>query len=221
MWEEQSKALIKAETPSVFFRALREMGQLAPFFPEIDALPGEAFDEALRRADVAAALRGDAAEQLNFMLALLLSPFPDMGPEGAAQALRQVKRLTSAVRTQRYVQNTLALCGKPGALFRAGAAALETRLLFDESLCPRDLALTGAALADKAEQDVARAWLDQRVADYEARAAQPMLTGRDLMAAGYQSGARMKEMLAFARRLHFDGLSPEAALEAVKARYPL
>ena len=132
-----------------------------------------------------------------------------------------MKRLTTAARTGRYVRNTLALYDRPLAAFRAGASHLETRLLFDESLCPRDLALTGVALADEAEAEAARAWLMARLADYEDRAGQPMLTGRDLMAAGYPADARMKERLAYARRLHFDDRAPEAALEAIRARYPL
>ena len=221
VFEELAKALLKAEEPSVFFRSLREMGQLAPFFPEIDGLPGPAFDEAMRRADAAARCRGEAAEQANFMLSMLLSPFPETGEDGAAQAVRQVKRLTTAVRTQRYVQNMLALYSRVGELRRASARPLDTRLLFDESLCPRDLALTGVALADEAEAEAARAWLMARLADYEDRAGRPMLTGRNLMAAGYPADARMKERLAYARRLHFDDRAPEAALEAVRARYPL
>ena len=221
VWEELSKALLKADRPSVFFRALREMGQLAPFFPEIDELPGELFGAAMRRVDTAARFRGEAAEGLNFMLSMLLSPLPGGEEDGAARALTQVGRLTTAVRARRYVQNMLALQDRPGALFRAQAAPLETRLLFDGSLCPRDLALMGVALSGDDERDAARAYLLERVADYEARLAQPMLTGRDLMAAGYPADARMKERLAYARRLHFDDRAPEAALEAVRARFPL
>ena len=220
VWEELSKALDKADAPSVFFRSLQEMGQLAPFFPEINALPDEAFETAMGRADTAASLRGEAAEPLRFALAMLLTPFPEAYGDGQARALAQVARLTAAVYTRRYVQNMLALRERPGALCRAQAAPLDTRLMFDESLCPRDLALMGVALADEAARDAARAYLMARVADYEARAAQPMLTGRDLMAAGYAPDARMKERLAYARRLHFGDLSPAAALEAVEARYP-
>ena len=221
VWEELSKALLKADAPSVFFLALREMGQLSPFFPEIDVLPEGAYETALRRVDAAAGLRGEAREDLHFMLALLLSPFPDVWNDGEARALSQVKRLTTAVRAQRYVQNALSLQDEPLRLFRAQAAPLDTRLMFDRSLCPRDLALTGIALAEARERDAARAYLTERVTDYEARAAQPMLTGRDLMAAGYPAGARMKEQLAYARRLHFGDAAPQDALEAVKARYPL
>ena len=220
VWEELSKALSKADAPSVFFRSLREMGQLPPFFPEIDALPTAAFEEAMRRADAAAIYRGEAREPLHFVLSMLLTPFPETYEDGLARALRQMKRLTTAVRAQRYVQNMLALRERPAALFRAQAAPPETRLMFDESLCPRDLALAGAVLAGEAERDAALAYLLTREADYEDRAGQPMLTGRDLMAAGYEPGAQMKERLAYARRLHFHDLSPEAALEAVKARYP-
>lgn len=215
VWEELAKALMKADEPSVFFRALGEMGQLSPFFPEIAALPADGFEQAMRAADAAAPFREEAREPLNFMLAMLLSPLPE------ERALSQVTRLTSAARPQKYVRNMLALRREPARLARSQAAPLDTRLLFDGSLCPHDLALMAVAGAEADGRAAVRAYLAARLTDYEARAAQPMLTGRDLMTAGYPAGTRMKEQLAFARRLHFEGLSPEAALAAVRARYPL
>lgn len=219
VWEELGKALMKAARPSVFFSSLAEMGQLTPWFAEIAALPRPAFEQAMHDVDTAARFRGEAREPLNFMLAMLLKAFPDAC--GVGQALSQLKQLTTAVRPLKYVQNMLALREKPGDLSRRRAAPLETRLMFDESLCPHDLALMGVAVTEAASQADARTFLAERLKDYEIRAAQPMLTGTDLMAAGYPGDARMKGLLAHARRLHFADMTPQAALEAIRADYPL
>ena len=40
----------------------------------------------------------------------------------------------------------------------------------------------------------------------------PMLTGKDLIAAGFEAGPQMGEALRRARQLHFAGLSPDAVL---------
>ena len=65
IYEELTKALLKAETPSIFFRALRAMGHLTEFFTEIDALidvpqnpkyhpEGDVFEHTMLTLDAAA-----------------------------------------------------------------------------------------------------------------------------------------------------------------------
>ena len=87
------KALLKAEQPSVFFRALARMNHLREFFPEVDACrgvaqnpkfhpEGDVFEHTMLVLDCAAALRARAKEPLAFMLAALLH---DVGKRAATQ----------------------------------------------------------------------------------------------------------------------------------------
>ena len=70
----------------------------------------------------------------------------------------------------------------------------------------------------KAAQALA-AFLAERVADYEARMAEPMVSGQELIDAGCRPGAQMKAMLDYARGLHFEGVNREAALARTLARF--
>ncbi len=216
VFEELSKALLKAERPSVFLRALRGMNQLGVFFPEMEALMSEAaFEPAGQVLDAAASLRDQAAEPLNFMLAALLQGLPDAFEDGVERAARQLDRLTNNVRGMRYVKNMLALRTQPEHLAASQADRPHSRMMFDASLCPGDLALLARA------RGCGSAWLAERLADYEARLAEPMLAGEDLIAAGYRPGAAMKALMAQARRLHFAGLDKAAALsEILKTNAP-
>ena len=83
VFEELSKALLKADSPSVFFRELRRMDHLKEFFPEIEACAGveqnpcfhpegDVFEHTMLVADCAAALRNRAEWPLGFMLSALL-----------------------------------------------------------------------------------------------------------------------------------------------------
>ncbi|MBR4441859.1 MAG: CCA tRNA nucleotidyltransferase [Clostridia bacterium] len=216
VFDELGKALMKARRPSAFLSALRDMAQLNVFFPEMEAFMAfdGAFDRAMRALDAAAARRDQAIEPLNFMLAALLQGLPDAFGDGEAMADRQLRRLTNNVRALKYVKNMLALRARPAEL--AGAALPQSRMLLDGSVCPHDLILLAAAREESWRgTEVARALaarLEERARDFEARLAEPMVTGQDLLDAGRRPGAQMKPMLDFARRLHFEGVDREEAL---------
>jgi poly(A) polymerase len=56
----------------------------------------------------------------------------------------------------------------------------------------------------------------------EAMRPQPLITGRELIAAGYPPGARFREMLRTAEDAQLEGIitTPEAALQLVRERFP-
>ena len=172
VFEELSKALLKAEKPSVFFRMLRKMGHLREYFPELEACigveqnpvyhpEGDVFEHTMLVVDCAAALRGQARWPLAFMLSALLHDLgkavstqvqPDgritaYGHERAGVALcaRQLERLTREVRLRRYVENMTLLHMRPNLLAGARSRKKKTRMLFDESVCPEDLILLSRA----------------------------------------------------------------------------
>lgn len=250
VYEELLKALLKARRPSVFFRTLREMDKLGEFFPEIAGLigisqnpvfhpEGDVFEHTMLTLDAAAGLRDMAKEPAPFMLSALMH---DLGkqnateltdgritsyrhPEtGAPLAQSQLGRLTTNARTIAYVKNMVLLHMRPNMMAAARSKKLKTRRLFDESVCPADLILLSRADAmgklDKPYDMGHWAFLTERLADYEERAAQPMVTGADLVAAGYKPGKRMGAMLRRARDLHFSGLDKGRALRAVTKEFP-
>jgi tRNA nucleotidyltransferase (CCA-adding enzyme) len=250
VYEELLKALLKADKPSAFFRVLLKMNKLREFFPEIAGLigvkqnpvfhpEGDVFEHTMLTLDAAATLRVMAKEPANFMLAALLH---DLGKQNASEvtdgritsyrhpetgvllAESQLSRLTTNARTIAYVKNMTLLHMRPNMMAQARSKKLKTRRMFDESVCPDDLILLSRADAsgklDRPYQMEHWAFLRERLTDYYECAAKPMVTGADLVQAGYRPGKRMGEILKRARDLHFSGFEKGRALKKVTKEYP-
>ena len=62
-------------------------------------------------------------------------------------------------------------------------------------------------------------FLRERLEDYRAMLRLPMVTGRDLLAAGIPAGPHMSALLARARTLHFAGMRQELVLQTLLQEY--
>ena len=172
VFDELSKALLKAKRPSVFFRSLRQMGHLKEYFPELEACigvvqnpvhhpEGDVFEHTMLVVDAAAALRDQAEQPLGFMLAALLHDLgkavtTEVQPDGRITSYqheveglplceRQLRRLTSQTKLIAYVKNMTWLHMRPNKLAQCHSHKKKTRRLFDESVCPEDLILLSRA----------------------------------------------------------------------------
>lgn len=248
VFDELGKALLKAERPSVFFRALREMDHLKEYFPELEACvgvaqnpayhpEGDVFEHTMLVLDCAAALRGRAQWPLGFMVAALTH---DLGkpvatqvqPDGKITAYghevkglelceRQLLRLTRQTKLIAYAKNMMWLHMRPNVLAKCRSKKKKTRQLFDLSVCPEDLILLSRADAsgklDAPYDEANEAFLRERLEDYRRVMALPMVTGRDLVAAGLKPGPQFAGWLDRARQLHFSGVDRKHALSQVLA----
>lgn len=168
---ELEKALLKAETPSVFFEELRRMGQLSVWFPEVAALigvaqppqyhpEGDVWNHTMQVMNEAAALRAQAESPLCLMLTALCHDFgkPDTTAEidgrirafghekaGLPLAERFLRRLTSEAKLIQGVANLTALHMEPNKLVGDGAGVKAFMRLYDKALCPEDLLLLSKA----------------------------------------------------------------------------
>ena len=250
VYEELSKAMLKAARPSVFFRRLREMGHLNEYFPEVAQLigveqnpayhpEGDVFEHTLLTLDRAAALRDQARERLNFMLAALLH---DLGKYDATEIINgrvtshlhpdtgvplaenQLRRLTNNSRTIAYVKNMVWLHMRPNMMAYSQSKKKKTRAMFDESLCPEDLILLSRADAEGSlgtpYSEASWDFLWDRLADFRDCLTRPMVTGADLLRAGYRSGPDMKSLIKRARLLHFAGMEKKRVLQTLIKETP-
>ncbi|MCR5370259.1 MAG: HD domain-containing protein [Clostridium sp.] len=168
---ELEKALLKAGSPSVFFRELRKMDRLSDWFPEAEALigvpqdperhpEGDVWVHTMQVLDQAALLRGEASRPLWFMLAALCHDFGKAvtttvdgerihayGHEkkGLPLAERFLGRITTEVRLREYVLNMTELHMEPNLKAGANARAKSFMKMFDGSVCPEDLLLLAKA----------------------------------------------------------------------------
>ena len=168
---ELEKALLKSDTPSVFFEELRKMRQLGVWFPELEALiglkqnpafhpEGDVWTHTLQVLDEAAKLRTMAKEPLWFMLSALCH---DLGKavttaeiDGVIHAYAHEKdglslvrdflcRLTRESKLTQYVLNMTELHMKPNMLAGNGAHSKSYMKMYDSSVCPEDLLLLAKA----------------------------------------------------------------------------
>ena len=248
VFDELKKALLKADRPSIFFRALREMGHLKEYFPEIEACAGvpqnpvyhpegDVFEHTMLALDCAAALRTRAQWPLGFMVAALTH---DLGKPAATETQpdgkitsyghetlglpaceAQLRRLTNQTKLIEYAKNMMWLHMRPNVLAQCHSKKKKTRQLFDLSVCPEDLILLSRADAsgklDQPYDEANEAFLLERLEDYRQVMARPMVTGKDLLAAGLKPGPEFAHWLDRAKQLHFAGQDKRRALSQVLA----
>ncbi len=210
--------------------ATRGVPQNPKYHPE-----GDVYRHTMLVLDQAALLRHRAVEPLFFMFAALCHDLgkidstrveedgritSHMHPvTGRPLAERQLRRLTDNARLLRYVDDMVANHMRPNAMAMCRSKKKKTRLLFDASVCPEDLILLSRSDAsgklDDPYDERLESFLLERLRDWREAAAQPMVTGQDLINAGLAPGERFSAMLQRARELRFAGLTKERALAQV------
>ena len=118
-----------------------------------------------------------------------------------------------------YACNMMRLHMRPNVLAGSRSRKKKTRQMFDLSVCPEDLILLSRADAsgklDKPYDEANEAFLRERLEDYCKVMARPMVTGQDLLDAGFKPGPMFAEWLKRARMLHFSGIERKKALAQV------
>lgn len=198
---------------------------------------GDVFEHTMLVLDCAAALRGRAQWPLGFMVSALTH---DLGkpvstqiqPDGKITSYghevaglpvceAQLRRLTSHAKLIEYAKNMMWLHMRPNVLAGCHSKKKKTRQMFDLSVCPEDLILLSRADAsgklDAPYDEANEAFLRQRLEDYRQVMARPMVTGKDLVAAGLKPGPDFARWLDRARQLHFSGQDRDRALSQVLA----
>ena len=169
---ELEKALLKSDTPSVFFKELRKMNQLDLWFQEVKALigvpqpekyhpEGDVWNHTMMILDNAAALREHAENPIGLMLAALCHDFGKvsttrMEEDGRLHAFGHEKagipladaflsRITHEKKLRQYVKNMMELHMLPNMLAAQHAGEKSFLRLFDRSVSPNDLLLLSRA----------------------------------------------------------------------------
>jgi len=187
---------------------------------------GDVWTHTMLVLDAAAQMREQAAYPAGFMLSALchdLGKFDstEVNEEGriisylhpvtgVPLAERQLGRLTSNVKLTKYVANMVAMHMRPNALANAHSKKKKTRIMFDLAVCPEDLILLSRADAtgklDGPYNEANWNFLMERLEDYRQVMQRPMVTGQDLLDAGFKPGEQFKDLLARAKDLHFSGV---------------
>ena len=244
---EMKKAMLKADKPSVFFNALRDMQQLDVWFPELEQLigveqdpvyhpEGDVWVHTMEVVDRAAVFRDRVAEPYAFMLLALTH---DMGKavtteyikgrihayehetKGLPAVQRFLERITGDKSVTGYVLNMVPLHMRPNIAAFSRPAVKSTNRMFDEACAPEDLIWFAEAdrpLFSGSEAFTGdRGFLLDRLEVYRRTMAKPYVMGRDLIEAGLEPGEYYSELLAYAHKLRLAGIEKDAALKQVLA----
>lgn len=242
IWGELEKTLMKSEKPSVFFRVLREMEQLDTWFPEVKQLigveqnpkfhpEGDVWNHTMLVLDLAARLRCQAKQPLEFMVSALCHDFGkitattnidgrirSVGHEldGIAIAETFLQRLTNENGIFKYVLNMVQLHMRPNQMAEQRSAAKSMCKLFDTSVDAEDLLLLAKAdhcsRPDATPYEQTERYLHDHLKLYRERMAQPCVMGADLIQAGFRPGKEFKDALEHAHKLQLAGVPKENAL---------
>ncbi len=240
---ELEKALLKAKTPSVFFKVLREMGQLSLWFPELEGLigvpqnpkyhaEGDAWTHTMMVIDSAATLREQAAEPLMFMLSAVVHDFGKalctVETGGAIHAYKHeteglplvtdfIKRLTNNKAILAYTRNMTEYHMKPNILAANKSKISVTNRMFDRSCDPEGLLLLseadGLGKIPPSRDNEKAAFLKERLAIYREYMSRPHVSGADLLKAGVPQDNKFGKYLGYAHKLRLAGVDKETALK--------
>ncbi len=231
---ELEKALLKSDTPSVFFEEMVKMEQMEDWFPEIAMMRGEKTKQGtnlwtytMQVLDMAAEYRDQLDEPLQFMLLALTHALP-------SEKIRKtfLERVTNENKVIKYVGNMAPLYQEPKKLFLGQVKEVLTTTLFDKALAPKELALL-AVIVDCVESGSMKVELDEqacqeesdfqsneqfarflqeRVIVFQRVMAKPFVMGADLIHAGMKPGKSFSQILAYAHQLRLAEVDKEDAL---------
>ena len=245
--EELRKALLKADKPSIFFEAMREMDQLDHWFPELKELigleqdpvfhpEGDVWTHTMEVIDRAEGYRDKVSEPFSFMLLALTH---DLGKivtteekngrihayEHETKGLPLVESFLRRILNENdvidYVLNMVPLHMKPNVAAHSKPALKSTNRMFDQAEAPEDLIWFAAAdrpvFAGKETFSGDTEFLLERLAAYDEIMARPHVMGRDLIAAGLEPGEDFSEILEYAHKLRLAGIEKAQAMKQVLA----
>lgn len=246
---ELSKALIKAQRPSIFFERLRQMDQLDVWFPQLKELigleqnpvfhpEGDVWNHTMRVIDEAAKLRSEANYPLGFMVAALYHDvgkikFTALDETGRIRSIGHEKdhdtleeaivKISNEHHLKHYVHNMMELHMRPNSLAAQTQNSKAYFKLFDLAASPADLLLLAKAdrLGSGSDGDYAQveALLREQLKAFEILMDKPYVTGRDLIEAGLTPGKEFSKLLEYAHKLRLSGVDKDKALKQTLALY--
>lgn len=244
---ELEKALLKADTPSVFFEEMRKMEQLSVWFPEMEQLigvkqnpqyhpEGDVWNHTMMVLDQAVGQKGASKNPVGFMLAALTHDFGKVittkvtdgrirsighETEGLPMIRMFLGRITNETKLIKYVLNMVELHMKPYQMARQQAGKKSTNKMFDCSLDPAGLVKFAKAdhmgRAGSVPDEEVELFLEKRLKEFYETMEKPYVMGSDLVAAGLTPGPYFSELLAFSHKLRLAGVEKEDALRQTLA----
>ena len=188
---ELETVLLKTSSPLRFFHELGKMGQLDFWFPEIKkTIPS--------LIDISEETKNKSSFPLGFMMSLICSSL------SLNDTSSLLARITNDNHITKYVMSMAGLLGELRRLSADEADDIPFMRVFDESVCPDDLALLAETLSGKS--------LSSMLHLYHQRMSQPYVTGGDIKALGVPQSPLIGEALRHVHGLRLAGVPKDVQL---------
>ena len=238
IFEETNKALLKSNTPSIYFNQLRKMNHLKEFFPELEKLvgvkqnpkyhpEGDVWNHTMMVLDKAAKVKSKSSNPLYFMYAAL---FHDIGKQvsttekdgiiksighekdGIPLAKNGLNHITNESNLIKYVLNMIENHMTPH-LITEKSSFKTTNRFFDKCINPYDqLLLSFCDTPNERETEIKMyqsGWWKGRLNKYEEIMMEPEVTGNDLINLGYTPSPMFSLILKKCHLIHLAGIKKE------------
>lgn len=247
VFDEVTKALLKAEKPSIFFNTLRQMNQLSYWFKEVEDLigvlqppmyhmEGDVWNHTMMSLDNAVKVLDNVSNKKYFMYSILchdlgkpytftcennIIHFLGHEEKGVEISKSFLNRLTSEKELIKYVENMTLLHMRPNFLLYENAGNKAYYKLFDLSINSADLILVAYVDAISSingnNDQYNNSLLYKHLDEYNVLMSEPSISGQDLIDNGIKEGKNLKVLLDYAHKLKLSGLKKDEILKSTLA----
>ena len=208
--EETRKALLHSKRPSIYFKYLKEMNQLSPWFDKLHT-SDEKWKNTMNSIDNAVAYLEDAKSSFSFMLSVLV-----LNLDNTDDVKFFIKALTNNNSVMKAVINAYTNFPLLLKYIKEDSDFFTTNKMFDEVIDKEGsiLLLKSVFNIDKDSEN----FLSERLSHYYNTIKQKPITGRDLIKAGHSPDKNFSHLLKSAHNMYLAGQSKEEILENLAPR---
>ena len=191
VFKELEKAILKSDKPSVFFKSLKEMDKLEPYFNDLNKLSEEKFSDLMKRID--------SLEIKNVELVLSLMAFYTQTLETLLNPITNEKKLIKSVDINLKGLN----------LLNESLSDTLFRRISYVTLNQVDFNVLVRAVTDDST------FLIKQLETAKELVAKPLINSKDLLELGFKPGKEFGEMLKTSMDLQIEGLSKSEIIKKI------
>jgi len=194
VFKELEKAILKSDKPSVFFKSLKEMDKLEPYFNDLNKLSEEKFTDLMRRID---SLETKKVELVLSLMALYT---------------QTVETLLNPITNEKKLIKSVAINLKGLNLLNEDLNDALFRRISYVTLNQVDFNVLVQAITDDSK------FIIKQLEMAKTLVAKPLINSKDLLELGFKPGKEFGERLKTSMDLQIEGLSKDEIIKKITSR---
>jgi len=194
VFKELEKAILKSDKPSVFFKSLKEMDKLEPYFNDLNKLSEEKFTDLMRRID---SLETKKVELVLSLMALYT---------------QTVETLLNPITNEKKLIKSVAINLKGLNLLNEDLNDALFRRISYVTLNQVDFNVLVQAITDDSK------FIIKQLEMAKTLVAKPLINSKDLLELGFKPGKEFGERLKISMDLQIEGFSKDEIIKKITSR---